>query len=129
MDFHQECKLFVGTGYFTLLLLIIGMTGKFNLSCANIAFTIESMSVWTVQGIRIAVGIIVGNEIGARRINNTEKILKKGLTLGFLFNIILIIVFNLFPDVLISLFNSGSNKKNFSLHYSTYKNHINMACI
>lgn len=102
---------FVGTGYFTLLLLIIGMTGEFNLSCANIAFTIESMSVWPVQGIGIAVGIIVGNEIGARRINNTEKILKKGLTLGFLFNIILIIVFNLFPDVLISLFNSGSNKK------------------
>lgn len=102
---------FVGTGYFTLLLLIIGKTGEFNLSCANIAFTIESVSVWPVQGIGIAIGIIVGNEIGAGRIYNIEKILKKGLTLGFLFNVILILMFNIFPDVLISLFNSSDNKK------------------
>jgi len=102
---------FVGTGYFTLLLLIIGKTGEFNLSCANIAFTIESVSVWPVQGIGIAIGIIVGNEIGAGKIHNIKKVLKKGLILGFLFNIILILMFNIFPDVLIALFNSSNNKK------------------
>lgn len=102
---------FVGTGYFTLLLLIIGKTGELNLSCANIAFTIENISVLPVQGIGIAISIIVGNEIGAGRIHNVQKILKNGLILGFLFNVFLILLFNLFPDTLISIFNSGNSKE------------------
>lgn len=108
--FPTGIQTFIGTGYFSLLLLIIGKTGQFNLACSNIAFTIEGISILPVQGIGIAISIIVGREIGAGRIENVKSLLKKGLLLGFFFNLIIIFVFNFFPITLISLFNSSDKR-------------------
>ena len=49
---------FVSTGYYSFLLLIIGESGDFNLSCANVAFTIEGISVLPVMGLATAISVI-----------------------------------------------------------------------
>ncbi|KKM10355.1 hypothetical protein SY88_14245 [Clostridiales bacterium PH28_bin88] len=108
--FPAGIQSFVGTGYFSLLLLIIGKTGEFNLSSANIAFTIEGVSIFPVWGLGTAVSIIAGQERGAGRIDNVIKVVKKGILIGLCFNLIIIVLYNFFPHLLISIFNSGKDK-------------------
>jgi MATE family multidrug resistance protein len=104
---------FVSTGYYSFLLLIIGKTGDFNLSCANIAFTIEGISVLPVVGLGTAISVIVGHEKGAERTENITEVVKKGLFLGTLFSLIIIFLFNIYPQGLISIFDNGENPSQF----------------
>lgn len=94
---------FVDTGYFSLLLLIIGKTGEFALTCANIAFTIEGISILPVLGLAAAVGIIAGQERGAGRVNTIAILTRKGVLIGVCFNLLLIMLYNLYPEALIAL--------------------------
>ena len=110
---------FVSTGYFSFLLLIIGKTGEFNLSCSNIAFTIEGMSVFPLIGLGTAIGIVAAQERGAGRVGNIPKVVKKGIMIGFGFNLILAFVYNFSPGFLVSIFNSGSETEKFILINNT----------
>lgn len=112
---------FVGTGYFSLMLIIIGKSGEFNLTCSNIAFTIEGISIFPIWGLGMAMSIIVGQERGAGRIHNITKALKRGILLGLCFNLLIIIVYNIFPIQLISIFNNGGDKEKFDsiINYTT----------
>lgn len=104
---------FVDTGYFSILLIIIGTTGEFTLACANIAFAIEAISILPMIGITIAVGIIAGQERGANRIGNISVVIKKGLAIGLCFNLFIAFLYNLFPEFLISLFGSEQEQNKF----------------
>lgn len=112
--FPAGIQSFVGMGYVSILLLIIGKSGEFNLACSNIAFTIEGISIFPVWGIGTAVSIITGQERGGNRIANIPKALKNGIIIGICFNAILIVLFNFFPELLISIFNSGYEEEKFS---------------
>ncbi|WP_223069094.1 MATE family efflux transporter [Paenibacillus caui] len=104
---------FAGSGYFTLLLLFVGKTGELNLSAANIAFTIEGISIIPVWGLGAAVSIIAGQEKGAGRADQVGEALKKGLLVGLVINLAIIAVYNLFPRELISLFGAGEQSQMF----------------
>jgi len=106
---------FVSTGYYSFLLLIIGETGDFNLSCANIAFTIEGISVLPVMGLATAISVIVGHERGAERTDNIMDVVKKGMVLGIIFSFLIIVIFNVFPNNLISIFDNGEDASKFLL--------------
>lgn len=108
--FPSGIQNFVAFGYYSILLLMIGKTGEFNLSCASIAFTIEGISIFPVTGLATAISIIVGQERGAGRTENIIDAVKKGVLLGMGFNLLVIIVFNFFPYLLISVFNSGGEQ-------------------
>lgn len=103
---------FVETGYFSFLLLIIGKTGEFTLTCANIAFSIEAISILPIIGITMAVGIIAGQERGADRLDNITAVMKKGMIIGVCFNFFIIGLYNLFPEFLISIFTSEQGQDN-----------------
>lgn len=55
---------FVGTAYFSLLLLIIGKTGESDLTAANIVFTIEGLSIFPIWGLGNALSILTAQERG-----------------------------------------------------------------
>ncbi|SDE10787.1 MATE family efflux transporter [Sporomusa acidovorans] len=103
---------FVETGYFSFLLLIIGKTGEFTLTCANIAFSIEAISILPIIGITTAVGIIAGQERGAKRLDNITAVMKKGMVIGICFNFFIIGLYNLFPEFLISIFTDEQGQGN-----------------
>lgn len=106
---------FVSMGYYTFLLIIIGKTGDFNLSCANIAFTIEGISVLPVMGLATAVSVIVGHERGAEKTDTIIDIVKKSMIIGGVFSFIIIFIYNVFPESLISIFNNGEDTAKFLL--------------
>ncbi|WP_220387753.1 MATE family efflux transporter [Sporomusa ovata] len=110
---------FVDTGYFSLLLIIIGATGEFNLTCANIAFAIEAISILPVIGITTAVGIIAGQERGANRLENIAVVTKKGIMVGLCFILVIITVCSFSPGFLISFFNSEQKQENVLLINNT----------
>ncbi|MBN2531398.1 MAG: MATE family efflux transporter [Spirochaetales bacterium] len=111
--FPTGIQSFVSMGYVSFLLLIIGKTGEFNLACSNIAFTIEGISIFPVWGIGAAAGIVAGQERGAGRVENIFTVLKRGIFLGLCFNVLIILVYNLFPEFLISIFNNGKEPDKF----------------
>ena len=102
---------FVETGYFSFLLLIIGKTGEFALTCANIAFSIEAISILPIIGITTAAGIIAGQERGANRLSNITVVIKKGMVIGICFNFLIIGLYNLCPDLLISIFTNEQQQE------------------
>lgn len=104
---------FVSTGYYTFLLIIIGRTGDFNLSCANIAFTIEGISFLPVMGLATAVSVIIGHERGAEKTDTIIEIVKKAMIIGSIFSFIIILIYNAFPENLISIFNNGEDTAKF----------------
>ncbi|MFT8351228.1 MATE family efflux transporter [Clostridium saccharoperbutylacetonicum] len=106
---------FVSMGYYSFLLLIIGKTSEFNLSCANIAFTIEGISVLPVIGLATAVSVIVGHERGAKKTDTIIDIVKKSAIIGSVFSFIIIFIYNVFPETLISIFNNGEDAAKFLL--------------
>lgn len=108
-------QMFVSTGYYSFLLLIIGETGDFNLSCANIAFTIEGISVLPIMGLATTISVIVGHERGADRTNTIIDVVKKGILLGTIFSFLIIFIYNVFPQRLISIFDNGENISKFLL--------------
>ncbi|MBP2645083.1 MAG: norM 1 [Firmicutes bacterium] len=102
---------FVGMGSFSMLLLIIGKTGEFNLTCANIAFTIEGMSLFSIIGLATAIGIISGQERGAKRIDNISRVLYRGLLLGLGVSSFFMILFNIIPERLVAIFEGSDGEK------------------
>lgn len=111
--FPAGIQAFLGTGYFSLLLLIIGKTGEFPLSASNIAFTIEGVSIFPIWGLGAAIAIIAGQEKGAGRLDNVRRAAKLGLGIGLVFNVLIILIFNLFPQALISIFGGGKDQETF----------------
>ncbi|BBB93478.1 MAG TPA: MATE family efflux transporter [Methylomusa anaerophila] len=106
---------FTITGYFSIFLLIIGMRGEFDLTCANIAVALQAASILPVYGITTAVGILAGQERGADRPDNLTIILKKGILISSCYVILIVIFFNLLPEFLISIFNSEHDKERLVL--------------
>lgn len=66
-----------------------------------------------VVGLATAISVIVGHEKGAERTENIIEVVKKGLFLGTIFSLIIILSFNIFPQSLISIFDSGENPSKF----------------
>ncbi|WP_150275292.1 MATE family efflux transporter [Paenibacillus tepidiphilus] len=100
---------FVGTAYFSLLLLILGGTGENDLTAANIVFTIEGLSIFPIWGLGNALSIVAAQERGGGRTDNISGVLRKGLWLALGFNVLIIAVFNLLPGPLISIFHDPSS--------------------
>jgi len=111
--FPAGLQFFLSIGAFSIFILLIGTLGDIPLTCANIAFTIEGISFLPVLGLSVAVSVISGQEKGAERIYNVSKVVKNGVTIAISYNIVMIIIFNLFPEVLISIFNSGKEAAKF----------------
>ncbi|MNO18764.1 Multidrug resistance protein NorM [compost metagenome] len=111
--FPAGVQAFVQTGYFSLLLLIIGGIGEVSLSAANIVFTIEGLSIFPVLGLGTAIGIIAAQERGARRTDLVPLVLRKGIMLGIVFSAFIILLFNILPVTLISIFQGDTNVEMF----------------
>lgn len=106
-------QFFLGFGSFSLFILLIGKMGEVTLACTNIAFTIESVSFMPVLGLSIAVSILAGQERGAERLKNIPKVVKRGIIIALSYNILMIILFNIFPEHLISIFDNGKDAELF----------------
>jgi MATE family multidrug resistance protein len=106
---------FVDIGYFSILFIIIGMTGEFALTCVNITVAIEAAFILPLIGITTAVGIIAGQERGANRLNNIPIVIKKGIIIGICYNLLIISMCNFLPEFLIAIFNSEQDKEKFLL--------------
>lgn len=103
-----------GTGFYSFCLLIISMAGEISIVSANIAFTIEGISIVPISGIVSAIGIMVATEKGGGFIENVSVVLKKGIKIILCFNIVIIILFFGFPSVLISFFQNEKDSVLFS---------------
>ncbi|MGC5327092.1 MATE family efflux transporter [Brevibacillus sp. SYSU BS000544] len=101
---------FVGTAYFSMLLLIIGKSGESDITAANIVFTIEGLSIFPIWGLGNALSILAAQERGGGRIENISVVLKKGLWLALGFNVLIIVSFNVFPDFLVSIFHAKGSQ-------------------
>lgn len=102
---------FVETGYFSIFLLLIGAMGESNLAAVNVVFAMEAVFILPVNGMTTAIGIIASQERGANRLGNIPEVLKKGMTLGLCFNIIILIACNFFPEILISSFHADTSNE------------------
>ena len=111
--FPAGIQFFLGIGSFSMFLLLIGRMDDVPRTSANIVFTIEGVSFLPVLGLSIAVSIVSGQEKGAGRVDNVSRIVKKGLVIAFIYNFIMMAVFNIFPEALISIFNDRSDMKRY----------------
>jgi len=111
--FPAGFQFFLAIGGMSIFMLLIGKMGEINLTSANIALTIESLSFMPIIGLSVAIGIISGQEKGAERVHNIPRAVKNGLIIAFVYNIIMIIIFNLFPEILISIFDNGKEPEKF----------------
>ncbi|AKG35125.1 MATE family efflux transporter [Paenibacillus durus] len=111
--FPAGIQAFVQTGYYSLLLIIIGGIGEVSLAAANIVFTIEGLSIFPVLGLGTAVGIIAAQERGGGRAERIPTVVRKGIMLSLVFSALIIALFNVLPVALISIFQDHDNRGMF----------------
>ena len=107
-------QFFLDMAAFSIFILLIGTLGEIELSAANMAFTIESVAFMPLLGLSLGVSIIAGQEMGARRPENVYRVARKGIIVGVLFNAVLVFVFLILPDALMSIFDSGREMEKFA---------------
>lgn len=89
---------------FTLFTSMLARYGEDVLAAHHIAIQIMSVSFLPGYGLSEAVCVLVGQQVGAKRLDLVSKTLRSGLTLGVMVMGVMGVVFFTVPELLIGLF-------------------------
>jgi len=97
---------FVEVSGFALLMLVMGSISPIALGAANIAFTVNNMVFVPLMSMGQAVGILVGQYIGARKIEESKRIASTGMFIGASMVSLIALSYVVFPDFYINIFHA-----------------------
>ncbi len=97
---------FLDIGSFVIFSAVIGRLGNAQLAANQIAIQLMSISYMIGLGIGMAASTLVGQYIGARRLELAERSAYSALKLAMGIMVFIGLVFLVFPEPLITLFNS-----------------------
>jgi MATE family multidrug resistance protein len=86
------------------LVMLMGYFGVVALAAHQIAFQCATFVYMVPLGISLAMGLRVGHMVGEQHISRALRTIYIGLGIGMCFSIIVILIFVLFPGVLVNLF-------------------------
>ncbi|MDR2367723.1 MAG: MATE family efflux transporter [Deltaproteobacteria bacterium] len=89
---------------FAFFTFAVGRLSDLELTCTNIAFSIEALSFFPMIGVGMAVSIMVGQSIGRERPGEGARATKSGIVVSSIYVMILALIFIVFPRPLLSLF-------------------------
>lgn len=95
---------FIEIGGFTLFFVLVGKISTVGLAASNVCVAIISVSFMPGIGIGTAAATLVGQYLGAKRADISEKLGKEAMKLGVIFMGTLGIIFILIPEIFIRLF-------------------------
>ncbi len=101
-------QFFVDIGGWGIFIMFIEQTGRNAMAATSIAFNIEMIAFMPVMGLATGVGIIAGQEMGARRSKNVWRVTRKGVAVALAFNAVLASLFFIVPEFFILPFSSSS---------------------
>ncbi|HNS32164.1 MAG TPA: MATE family efflux transporter [bacterium] len=111
-------QFFVDMAGFAIFILFVGRLGKTPLAATNIAFNISSLAFMPMIGIGIAVGILVGQNLGKNNPDTAEKSVHSGFQLAFTYMSFVALLYLALPDIFIRPFAPRIHVENFGQVYS-----------
>ena len=100
---------FLDVGSFVIFSVIISRLGNAQLAANQIAIQLMSVSYTTGMAISLAATTLVGQYIGARQLGMAENSTYNALKLAMSFMVFVGLVFLLFPEEMITLFNNDTD--------------------
>ncbi len=100
---------FLDIGSFVIFAAIIGRLGNAQLAANQIAIQLMSISYMIGLGIGMAASTLVGQYIGAKRVDLAERSAYSALKLAIGIMVFIGLSFLVFPETLVSLFNDDSD--------------------
>lgn len=104
-------QLFLDVAAFALFVLLVGRLGERDLAVSNIVVSIEMLSFLPMWGMSIATATMVGQYVGADKLQLAEKSVRSALTLALAYMGVMALCFLLFPAVFLELFRSGAHSE------------------
>jgi len=89
---------------FNLFIVLLGRFGSMELEAANIAFSINALAFLPLIGLGMTVSILVGQGVGAGRIEAARRAVRSALILAFGYNAVLGLLFSAAPGWILSIF-------------------------
>ncbi len=103
-----------------VFLLLVGRYGTDALAASNISFTINSIAFMPMIGISIAISILVGQYLGANKVDKAVKIVKTAFTLAFTYMSIVAVLYLTIPDFFLNMYRShAGNTGDFARIHDT----------
>ncbi|MBI4976349.1 MAG: MATE family efflux transporter [Spirochaetes bacterium] len=107
--FPSALQNFIDIGGWGIFIMFIEQTGRNAMAAASIAFNIEMIAFMPVMGLASGVGIIAGQEMGAKRPDNVWRVTRKGIAVALGFNAVLAALFIVVPGLFIMPFNNPND--------------------
>lgn len=112
--FPNGVQFFVDVAGYTVFLLLVGRLGTVALAATNIAFNVNTLAFMPMIGFGIAVSTLVGQFIGAGRVNDAEKVSYVGFIMTFAYMAFISFFYVMTPFVFILPFASESAEVDFN---------------
>lgn len=106
--FPSALQFFIDIGGWGIFIMFVEQTGRNAMAATSIAFNIEMIAFMPVMGLATGVGIIAGQEMGARRPKNVWRVTRKGIATALGFNAVLAALFITIPEVFMLPFKGSS---------------------
>ncbi|MCY4044195.1 MAG: MATE family efflux transporter [Cellvibrionales bacterium] len=97
--------MFLGFAAFNLFVLLFQSFGVVEGASAAIVFNWDMLSVIPLMGLNAALTSLVGQHYGANDMHGLEKTLKGGFVIAFIYTLMLTLLFYIYKDTLIEIFN------------------------
>lgn len=105
-------QFFIDISGFTLFILLVGKLGTDSLAATNIAFNINTIAFLPMIGSGIAISVLVGQYIGAKKPQLAEKSVYSSYHITFIYMATMALSFVIFPHFFADLFISESHTNN-----------------
>lgn len=97
-------ELFLNVVAFNLMIMIFHADGLVTATAATIVFNWDLVSFVPLIGIQIGVTSLVGRYMGAGSPDHAHKATVSGLTIGWCYSLIILVLFAFFPETLVDMF-------------------------
>lgn len=99
---------------FTLMVMMFHGQGLVAATATTIVFNWDMVTFVPLLGFEIGVTSLVGRYLGAGKPEISHRAVKSGLVLGFLYSLVMMVVFVFFPQQLVSVFRPAGNNAIFA---------------
>lgn len=100
---------------FQAIVFLFQRQGEISATAVTIMFNWDLVSFVPLVGIEIGVTSLVGRYVGARNFAAVRRSLRSGVKLGWLFSVVVLIGFVLFPDKLVDMFRGNAPSDTFQM--------------
>ncbi len=99
---------------FSIIMLFVGQLGSLKMAATTLALGVNLIAFVPINGLGMAVSVLVGQSLTSQRVDLAKRYVQSGLWIGGIYASIFAVLYGVFPDFSLSIYEIGTDPERFA---------------